>query len=63
MSYGLPLLAEQGGAWELRIQLNAGLEKMSIEDVSVVWDEKLSPFRTVATLTVAPQPAWEHSVS
>lgn len=57
------LLAEQGGVWELRVQLNTDLEKMPIEDASVVWDEKASPFHTVATLTVPPQTAWEHPVS
>ena len=57
------LLVEQGGVWELRVQLNTDLDKMPIEDASVVWDEEISPFRTVATLTVEPQPAWEHPVS
>lgn len=52
------LLASQGGTWELRAQLCSDLEKMPIEDASAVWDEEASPFRTVATLTVAPQPAW-----
>jgi catalase len=57
------LLAEQGGTWELRVQLCTDLDKMPIENPTVVWDEKESPFRTVATLTVEPQPAWEHGLS
>jgi catalase len=57
------LLAEQGGVWELRVQLCTDLEKMPVENPTVVWDEKESPFRTVATLTVAPQPAWEPGIS
>ncbi len=57
------LLIEQGGTWELRVQLNTDLEKMPIEDPSKVWDEQESPFRTVATLTVEPQAAWQHGES
>ncbi|MDV3455860.1 catalase family protein [Sphingomonas sp. HF-S4] len=57
------LLAEQGGTWELRAQLNTDLEMMPIEDASVVWDEEASPYRTVATLHVGPQQAWVHGTS
>ena len=57
------LLVEQGGSWELRVQLCTDLEAMPIEDPSVVWDETKSPFRTVATLSVPPQVAWQHGVS
>ena len=46
---------EQGGAWELRVQLNTDLDAMPVEDASVEWDEKASPYRTVARITVAPQ--------
>lgn len=53
------LLVEQGGTWELQVQLCTDLEKMPIEDPTVLWDEKESPFRTVATLTAEPQAAWE----
>lgn len=52
------LLAEQGGTWELRVQLCTDLEAMPIEDATVVWDEDASPFRTVATIEVPPQTAW-----
>lgn len=57
------ILAEQGGVWELRVQLNTDLDNMPIEDASVIWDEEASPFRTVATLTVEPQTAWDHPAS
>ena len=57
------VLIEQGGHWELRVQLCTDLEAMPIEDASVVWDEGESPFRTVATLSVPPQLGWEHGKS
>jgi hypothetical protein len=57
------LLIEQGGTWELRVQLCTDLEAMPVEDASVEWDQDASPFRTVATLTVAPQRAWVHGES
>jgi len=34
---------------------------MPIEDASVVWPEAESPYRTVARLTVPPQPAWSEA--
>jgi hypothetical protein len=48
-------ILEQGGAWELRVQLCTDLEKMPVEDASVAWDEKASPYRPVARITVKPQ--------
>ena len=48
-------LIEQGGTWELRVQLNTDLDAMPVEDASVEWDEKASPYRTVARIIVAPQ--------
>ncbi len=57
------LLIEQGGVWELRVQLCTDLDTMPIEDATIVWDEETSPFRTVATFTVAPQAAWENGTS
>jgi hypothetical protein len=56
-------LIEQGGEWELRVQLCNDLDAMPIEDATVVWDEEKSPFVTVATLSVPPQVAWEDGVS
>ena len=52
------LLIEQGGTWDLRVQLCTDLGAMPIEDATVVWDEERSPFVTVATLEVPPQDAW-----
>lgn len=57
------LLVEQGGRWELRVQLCTDLDAMPIEDASAVWDEEASPYRTVATLSVEPQIAWTHGAS
>ena len=56
-------LIEQGGTWEFRVQLCTDLDAMPIEDASVVWDEKASPYRTVATLDVPPQVAWRDGIS
>ncbi len=56
-------MIEHGGTWELRIQLNTDLDAMPIEDASVVWDEKESPFVTVATLEMPPQISWEHGTT
>ena len=56
-------LIEQGGTWEFRVQLCTNLDAMPIEDATVVWDEKESPFRTVATLDTPPQVAWQDGVS
>ena len=57
------VFAEQPAVWELRVQLCTDLEAMPIEDASVVWDEKQSPYRAVGRLTVEPQSAWQHGVS
>jgi catalase len=57
------VIIEQGGIWELRVQLCVDLERMPVEDPTKLWDEKESPFRTVATLRVDPQIAWEHGRS
>ncbi|MBK4994532.1 catalase family protein [Pseudomonas sp. S37] len=48
-----------GGIWEVRVQLATNIEKMPIEDASVEWPENLSPYLTVARLTVDPQPSWD----
>ena len=48
-------IIEQGGSWELRVQLCTDLDAMPIEDASVAWDEKASPYRTVARIDVPPQ--------
>ena len=49
---------QNGGSWDIRVQLCTVLDKMPIEDASVVWPEDESPYVTVATLTVEPQDSW-----
>ncbi len=49
---------QQGGIWEIRVQLATDLEHMPIEDASKAWPEDLSPYVTVARLQVDAQPAW-----
>jgi hypothetical protein len=44
--------------WELRAQLCRDLEQMPVEDASVVWPEKLSPYLAVARVVVPKQLAW-----
>jgi hypothetical protein len=53
--------ATHGGRWELRVQLATDIDKMPIEDASVVWPEALSPFVTVARIEVQPQSAWSEA--
>ena len=48
-------IIEQGGTWELQVQLNTDLDAMPVEDASVEWDEKVSPYRTVGRVVVEPQ--------
>ena len=48
-------MIEQGGTWELRVQLNTDLGTMPVEDASVEWDAEQSPYRTVGRITVEPQ--------
>jgi hypothetical protein len=49
--------------WEFRVQLLTDKEKMPVEDASVAWPEDVSPFITVATISVHPQPVWSLSRS
>ncbi len=49
---------EQGGEWELCVQLCANIGEMPIEDASVVWDETLSPYLPVARIVVGAQASW-----
>ncbi len=57
------VLIEQDSVWELRVQLCTDLEKMPVEDASVVWDEKESPYVAVARLTVPAQLGWQLGLS
>lgn len=44
--------------FDLRVQLNTDLDKMSIEKAEVEWSEKESPYRTIAHLTIPVQEAY-----
>ena len=46
------------GEWELRAQLNTDLETMPIEDHSVEWSEKDSPYIAVARVKISSQTGW-----
>ena len=47
---------DQGPAcFEFGVQPRTHADDMPIEDASVIWDEDLSPFHTVATITILPQ--------
>lgn len=48
----------QGGTWELRVQLCTDVEQMPIEDASVDWPQKVSPYLPVAVLTIDAQESW-----
>lgn len=46
------------GVWEVQAQLALDSEATPIEDASKQWPEDQSPYRTVATITVAPQESY-----
>lgn len=48
-------LAVKGGCIELLVQVQTDAVKMPIEDAMVKWDEKISPFIPVATITIPNQ--------
>ena len=54
---------DQGGTWELRVQLCTDADAMPIEDATVEWDQTVSPYVTVARLTAAPQATWTGDAS
>ena len=47
------------GEWALRVQLCRDLERQPIEDPTVLWEEDVSPFQTVARVVVGPQDSWD----
>lgn len=55
--------AQDGGEWELRVQLCTDIEKMPIEDSSVEWKQEDSPYVAVARLSMAPQAGWNEALS
>ena len=54
------VMVEGEAVWELRVQLLRDLDKQPVEDASALWDEKVSPFHTVATLRAPAQLSWSH---
>lgn len=52
------VLAEEEGAWELRVQLCRDFEANPIEDASVAWPEEDNPYVAVAVIRIAAQPSW-----
>ena len=55
--------SQYGGDWEVRVQLCTDLERMPVEDASVLWKEEDSPFRPVARIHVEPQEGWSDRLS
>ena len=51
--------AENGGEWDLRVQLCTDRETMPVEDATVQWPEDESPHISVALVRVAPQSAYD----
>ena len=45
--------------FDLRVQLNTGLEDMPIENAQAEWAETDSQYQTVAHLVIPPQTAWD----
>ena len=45
--------------FELRVQLNTGLEDMPVEDAQAEWPETESQYQTVARLLIPVQTAWD----
>ena len=46
------------GRWEFQVQLCRSVRDQPIEDPTVAWDEKETPFMTVAILSAPPQDSW-----
>jgi hypothetical protein len=51
-------LEQEGGEWEMRIQLATDLRQTPIENSAILWPEDQTPFIAVARLVVGPQTAW-----
>lgn len=51
-------MQEGDAVWNLRVQLCRDIQRMPVEDPSVLWDEVISPFVTVARLHALAQSGW-----
>jgi catalase len=49
---------EQGAEWEIRVQLCTNLANMPVEDASVEWPQKESPYFPVARIVIPAQDAY-----
>lgn len=49
---------EHGAEYQLRAQLCTDLEKMPVEDGSVLWEEELSPHQPIARIVIPAQEAY-----
>jgi hypothetical protein len=49
---------QHGAEWEIRVQLCTDLSRMPVEDVSVEWPEKESPYVPVARIVIPAQDAY-----
>jgi len=49
---------QQGAEWEIRVQLCTNLDRMPVEDASVEWPEKESPYVPVARIVIPAQDAY-----
>ena len=50
--------ADNSAEYEIGVQLCTDLEKMPVEDASVEWDEKISPYLPVAKIVIPAQEAY-----
>lgn len=50
--------AAEGPAFDLRVQLCTDLDDMPVENAATEWSQDVSPYRTVARLTLPPQNAY-----
>lgn len=48
----------RGATFDVRVQLRTDAAAMPVEDAAVDWPQDLSPYRSVATVTFAPQEAY-----
>ncbi len=48
-------LASEGVCFDLMVQFQTDANSMPIEDATIVWDETVSPFRKVASITIPKQ--------
>jgi hypothetical protein len=55
--------ATQGGEWEVRVQFLTNRETQPIEDASVAWDEKESPYIPVARISAPAQTTFSASTN